>query len=42
MIFPHPFQMLMIGGAISEWQHADQREYLQSVEQRTGQLERRV
>ena len=43
MIFPSPFPMMMIGGAIiNEWQNADQREYLQSVEQRTGQLERRV
>jgi len=41
-MLPHPFQMMMIGGAITEWQNADQIEHLKDVEQRADQLEQRV
>lgn len=42
MMLPHPFQMMMIGGAINEWQNADQMEHLKKVEQHAGQLEHRL
>lgn len=38
-MLPQPFQLMMIGGAINEWQSAEQMERLEMVVQRAGQLE---